>query len=111
MLSGAPYGYRYHKKTPDSDAFYEIVEPQASVVREVYRYYTCDHLSIGAVARKLNERAVPTSTGRSRWERSVVWAMLRNPAYKGKGVLRQNPDCTAPARDSTSAPTRRVRKP
>ena len=87
VLSGAPYGYRYHKKTPDSDAFYEIAEPQASVVRDVYRYYTCDHMSIGAVARKLNERAVPTSTGRSRWERSVVWAMLRNPAYKGSACF------------------------
>ena len=87
VLSGAPYGYRYHKKTPDSDAFYEIAEPQASVVRDVYRYYTCDHMSIGAIARKLNERAVPTSSGRSRWERSVVWAMLRNPAYKGRACF------------------------
>ena len=94
VLGGAPYGYRYHKKTPDSDAFYEIVEPQASVVREVYRYYTCDHMSIGAITCRLNERAVPTSTGRSRWERSTVWAMLRNPAYKGKacfGKTRQMP--------------------
>ncbi len=94
VLGGAPYGYRYHKKTPDSDAFYEIVEPQASVVREVYRCYTCDHMSIGAITCRLNERAVPTSTGRSRWERSTVWAMLRNPAYKGKacfGKTRQMP--------------------
>ena len=94
VLSGAPYGYRYHKKTPDSEAFYEIVEPQASVVREVYRHYTCDHLSIAAITRGLNERAVPTSTGRSRWERSTVWAMLRNPAYRGKacfGKTRQMP--------------------
>ena len=87
VLGSAPYGYRYHKKTPDSDAFYEIIEPQASVVRDVYRYYTCDHMSIGAIARKLNERAVLTSTGRSRWERSVVWAMLRNPAYKGRACF------------------------
>ena len=94
VLGGAPYGYRYHKKTPESDAFYEIVEPQASVVREVYRYYTCDHLSIAAITRRLNERGVPTSTGRSRWERSTVWAMLRNPAYRGKacfGKTRQLP--------------------
>ena len=94
VLGGAPYGYRYHKKTPDSDAFYEIVEPQASVVRDVYRYYTCEHLSIGAITRKLDERAVPTSIGDSRWERSTVWAMLRNPAYKGKacfGKTRQMP--------------------
>ena len=34
VLGGAPYGYRYHKKTQDSDAFYEIAEPQASVVRK-----------------------------------------------------------------------------
>ena len=87
VLGGAPYGYRYHKKTQDSDAFYEIVEPQASVVRDVYRHYTEDHLSIGAIARKLNERGVPTSSGRPRWERSVVWAMLRNPAYQGKACF------------------------
>ena len=87
VLSGAPYGYRYHKKTQDSDAFYEIVEPQASVVRDVYRYYTEDHMSIGAIARKLNERGVPTSSGRPRWERSVVWAMLRNPAYMGRACF------------------------
>lgn len=36
VLAGAPYGYRYHKKTQDSDALYEIVEPQASVVRDIY---------------------------------------------------------------------------
>ena len=104
VLGGAPYGYRYHKKTPDSDAFYEIVEPHASVVRDVYRYYTCEHMSIGAITRKLNERAVPTSTGRSRWERSTVWAMLRNPAYKGKacfGKTRQMP------RDCVTRPVRR----
>ena len=94
VLGGAPYGYRYHKKTPDSDAFYEIVEPQASVVRDVYRHYTGDHMSIAAITRGLNERAVPTSTGRSRWERSTVWGILCNPAYKGKacfGKTRQMP--------------------
>ena len=45
------------------------------------------HLSIVAIISKLNERAVPASTGRLRRERSVVWAMLRNPAYKGKACF------------------------
>ena len=84
ILSGAPYGYRYHKKTPDTDAWYEVIEPQASVVREVYRYYTVDHMSIGAITRRLNERGVPTRNGGARWERSTVWAILRNPAYTGR---------------------------
>ncbi len=87
VLAGAPYGYRYHKKTQDSDAFYEISEPQTSVVRDIYRHYTEDHVSIGAIARTLNERGVPTSSGRSRWERSVAWAILRNPAYKGRACF------------------------
>ena len=83
ILSGAPYGYRYHKKTPHSDAWYEVIEPQASVVRDVYRYYTVEHMSIGAIARRLNEEMVPTRNGGSRWEHSTVWGLLRNPAYKG----------------------------
>ena len=48
---------------------------------------TADHMSIGAVTRKLNERAVPTRNGGARWERSTVWAMLRNPAYMGKACF------------------------
>ena len=83
VLCGAPYGYRYHKKSEDQAAYYLILEPEASVVRDVYQSYTVEHLSIGATTRMLNERGVPTRTGRSRWERSTVWAMLRNPAYKG----------------------------
>jgi site-specific DNA recombinase len=42
-----------------------------------------EHLSIGAITRLLNEQAVPTRKRISRWERSTVWAILRNPAYKG----------------------------
>ena len=83
ILSGAPYGYRYHKKTPHSDAWYEVIEPQASVLRDVYRYYTVEHMSIAAIARQLNEDLVPTRNGGLRWERSTVWGILRNPAYKG----------------------------
>jgi len=83
VLSGAPYGYRYIKKTDQMAAYYEIIEAEAAVVRLVYERYTVDHLSIGAITRLLNEQAVPTRKRCSRWERSTVWAILRNPAYKG----------------------------
>lgn len=83
VLSGAPYGHRYHKKTPESDAWYEVIEPQATVVCDIFRHYTVDHMSIGAIARKLNELGVPTRNGGARWERSTVWGVLRNPAYMG----------------------------
>jgi len=49
----------------------------------VYERYTVGGMSIGAITRLLNERGVPTRKQTTRWERSVTWAMLRNPAYKG----------------------------
>jgi recombinase/recombinase-like zinc beta ribbon protein len=30
---------------------------------------------------------VPTRTGKHRWDRSVIWGMLRNPAYAGTAVF------------------------
>jgi site-specific DNA recombinase len=83
VLCGAPYGYRYTRKTNDTPARYEIDATEAEVVRLVYEKYTVDGLSIGAIARLLREIGPPTRRRVTRWERSVVWGMLRNPAYKG----------------------------
>ncbi len=83
VLSGAPFGYRYVRKNEQSAAYYEINEVEAPVVRWVYQRYTIDGLSIGAITRLLNEQRIPTRKQTGRWERSTVWAMLRNPAYKG----------------------------
>ena len=83
VLSGAPYGYRYIKKSEASAAYYEIIESEADVVRDVYRWYTEEALSMGHISRRLNALGVATRRGKSTWDRSTVWAMLRNPAYKG----------------------------
>jgi len=83
VLSGAPYGYRYVKKSQTSAAYYDIVEEEAAIVREVYRWYTEEALSIGQIYRRLNALGVETRRGKSTWDRSTVWAMLRNPAYQG----------------------------
>jgi site-specific DNA recombinase len=94
VLSGAPYGYRYVRKTDASAAYYEVVESEADVVRMVFAIYTQQRFSINGIARLLNARGISTRTGKTRWERSVVWAMLRNPAYEGKacyGKTEQSP--------------------
>src|ERR1700722_8188261 len=54
VLCGAPYGYRYVRKTQDTAAYYEIIEEQAVVVRKVYGWYTVAGLSIAAITRRLN---------------------------------------------------------
>jgi site-specific DNA recombinase len=83
VLSGAPYGYRYIRRTDEVPASYALIDAEARVVQRVYALYTIDGLSIGEIARRLNAEGIPTRKQSARWERSVVWAMLRNPAYRG----------------------------
>jgi site-specific DNA recombinase len=83
VLSGAPYGYRYVRKTDAADAYYPVIESEAEVVREVFELYAKELWSIGAITRHLNDRGIATRFGRGPWERSTLWAMLRNPAYQG----------------------------
>src|SRR5438876_5553848 len=90
VLSGAPYGYRYVRKSNTSAAYYEVMESEAVVVRRVYEAYTQQGLSINVIARLLNEEHVPTRTGTTRWERSTVWGMLRNPASRGRACYGKN---------------------
>ena len=100
-------------------AYYEVLESEAAVVRLVYEAYTRQGLSINAIARMLNERQVPTKTGTTRWQRSTVWGLLRNPAYcgrasYGKTELRPRQRITRPLRQrngmaSRNAASRRCR--
>src|ERR1700681_2014207 len=83
VLSGAPYGYRYIRKTDQAPASYAVIDSEVRVVQRVYAMYTVEGLSIGEIARRLNAEGIPTRKQSARWERSVVWAMLRNPAYRG----------------------------
>jgi site-specific DNA recombinase len=101
VLSGAPFGYRFIRKTDHSAAYYEIDEEQARIVRQIFELYSVQGLSIGAIARLMNERAVPTCKRRGRWERSTVWGMLRNPAYKGEACFGK----------TTIAPRQRITRP
>lgn len=84
VLSGAPFGYRYLRRCETADARYEIVEEEAEVVREMFRRYTEDQSSIAELTRWLGAEGIATRTGKERWDRSVVWGMLRNPAYAGR---------------------------
>src|SRR5512132_199080 len=67
----------------------------------VYDRYTVEGMSIGGITRLLNEPGGPTRTQISRWERSTVWAMLRNPAHKGVACFGK----------TRSAPRQRVTRP
>ena len=61
----------------------------------------------------MNERQIATRTGKGRWERSTVWGMLRNPAYRGTacyGKTEQRPRqrVTRPLRQRKAVPSHDV---
>jgi len=87
VLGGAPFGYRYVRKTPEAGARYEILEHEAVLVAEMFRRYADDGAAIADLARWLTSQGVPTRTGKHRWDRSVIWGMLRNPACAGRAVF------------------------
>jgi site-specific DNA recombinase len=84
VLSGAPYGYRYGTKYEGGgQARYEIIPDEARVVRQVFAWIGHDRLTIGEVCRRLTQAGEGTRTGKTVWDRSVVWGILKNPAYQG----------------------------
>jgi site-specific DNA recombinase len=105
VMSCAPYGYRYVKKTEHMEGFWEIDELQAQVVRDVFDRYVNDGASIGELARWLTERGVQTRTGKMVWDRSTIWAMLRNPAYRGQAAFGKTKTA-----ERHGAPTRTTRQ-
>jgi site-specific DNA recombinase len=88
VLSGAPYGYRYVSvQAGGGQAHYEPIAEEARVVRQVFEWVGRERLSIGEVVRRLHRAGIPTRTGKAVWDRTSVWDMLRNPAYRGEAAF------------------------
>src|SRR3954453_21752651 len=84
VLGGAPYGYRYvSKHEGGGEARYQVLAEEARVVQRIFEWFANERSSLGEICRRLKRDGVLTRTGKSAWDRSVVWAMLKNPAYKG----------------------------
>jgi site-specific DNA recombinase len=86
-LSQAPYGYRYVRKVDHEPARFEVLEHQARVVRQIFRWLVEDQVSLYEITRRLSATGEPTKTGRTRWDRATVWYIVRNPAYVGQAAF------------------------
>lgn len=72
-----PYGYQFagDKLAPHPE--------QAAVVRQIYAWYVQEGIGAREIAKRLNQRGIPTQTGRSLWAATEVRRLLRKPAYAG----------------------------
>src|SRR5260370_32469156 len=73
VLSGAPFGYRYVRKSDHAGAAYEIIEHEAVLVAEMFRRYADDGAAIADLGRWLTGQGASTRTGKRRWDPSVIW--------------------------------------
>ncbi|HEY3288493.1 MAG TPA: recombinase family protein [Anaerolineae bacterium] len=88
-----PFGYKYDKNA----CVLTIYEPEAKVVRRIYRLYVhgdgkSDPMTLYAVARELSEKAIPTPSNsahtkhrrkRTAWSTFAVRWILANETYCG----------------------------
>ena len=88
VLGGAPYGFRYVGSVAGfGHAHYDVHLPEASVVRQIFQWIGLERFSIGQVCRRLKSQGIASPRGRDYWDRSTVWGILKNPAYKGAAAF------------------------
>lgn len=66
----------------------KINPEEAFWVREIFRWVREERIGPKLIAERLNQMGVPTKRG-GRWNRGVIYSMLRNPVYAGRLVINQ----------------------
>lgn len=113
-IGKAPYGYRYISvQETHGPAVYQIDLEKARTVRQIFEWAGQERVPLQEIARRLDKQGVLTSTGKSKWSRTSIWQMLKNPAYKGSaafGRTRVGPRrrCLRPPRGAPEQPRRAV---
>ncbi len=79
--SQAPYGYRYQAANGQA-SHWEVVSEEASIVKQMFEWYTQGSFSLSQIARQLNQKHVPSPGGKD-WYNSAIGRLLRHSAYKG----------------------------
>lgn len=76
-----PYGYVY--KSEGRRGWLEIVPYEAEVVKQMYRLYVEERLSIQGIAAKLTQAHIPTRTKADQWSPTSVTQILSSETYAG----------------------------
>src|SRR5262245_62023359 len=88
VLCGAPYGYRYVSKQEGAgQARYELCFEAARVVPPVFDSVGRERVSSAEVRRRLTRAGIPTRRGKTTWDCTTIWGMLKNPAYMGAAAF------------------------
>jgi site-specific DNA recombinase len=78
------YGYRRIARSAERAAHLEIYEPEAMIVRRIFRDYVESNLSMRQISWQLNQDLVPSPSGKAVWGVSMIGRLIRNEAYVGR---------------------------
>jgi len=76
----APYGYR---ADPNAEGGLAVYEPEAEIVRLIFRLYVEERYSLHQIVRQLERLNVKTYLEFDRWSHGTVAKLLRNSVYIG----------------------------
>ena len=103
-----PYGYRRIARCAARAAHLEVYEPEAAIVRRIFRDYVENNLSMRQISWQLNQELVPSPSGKAIWGVSVIGRLLRNETYIGRAYYNR----TTSILDRHAVATKRqVRRP
>jgi len=111
VLGGAPYGYRYIKKSDNADAYYEINEAEAEIVRAVFDAYTQRGLSINAIARIIESAADSHANGDGALGAINGVGHLAESGVPGQSMLRQDRIASSSTHHAPPASTESAAEP
>jgi len=84
------YGYRRIPRNTAQAAHLEVYEPEANIVRRIFRDYVQNNVSIRQITRCLNDDRVSSPSGKEIWGFSTICRLLRNEAYVGRAYYNRN---------------------
>jgi site-specific DNA recombinase len=86
IVTEAPYGYNFIKRTPEKQGYLEINEYEASIVKNLFAWVVNEGLTLRAIVRRLQELNIkPRKSIRGVWNTSTLSNLLRNRTYIGEG--------------------------
>ena len=107
-LTAAPFGYRYIRRDVGGGvARFEVVEDEAQIVRQIFRWVAHDRLSLSEVRRRLRQLGFRSPRGLRLWHHTTLRTILANPAYVGRAVLGRS-QCFAGAAAAAPGPAQRA---
>jgi len=85
VFARAPYGYRYiSKRDGNGAARFEIIPSEARIIKSIFDWYADENYTLSQVCERLGREAIPRRSGKTGWDSSTVWDILKETAYKGE---------------------------